>query len=98
MSTPKQITNDYLKGVMTDALVQRGPCATVNTEMAGVYLVNEDTQDLPAAFPTPHYGFLIVYSAGGVKFQELVNHAANCMLIRTYWDGQWYPWRTVTIA
>jgi len=97
MSTVKPITNAILKGIMTDAIVQRDACTTVNTDVAGVHLVNESTQDLPAAFPTPHYGFLIVFAYGGTRLQLLFNYAGTCMLVRTKWDGQYYPWRTITI-
>lgn len=62
MSEPTTLTNDILKGIMTDALVAKGICPDLNTCFTpGMYSVYPQTQNVPSGIN--NYGALVVLTA-----------------------------------
>lgn len=65
------VTDTFLKGIMTDAIVQRGECTDFNTCWGpGVHYVRQQTLNFPPGM-TEKYGNLIVVS-GGYNFSTQI--------------------------
>lgn len=64
----------------------------------GYYLVQNGTTDLH--YPTNIMGFLEVYvNASGFVMQKYTTYTSGAQYIRTrYFNGNWYPWKTVNLT
>lgn len=96
MSEAIVLTNDYMKGVMTDGLVDRGVCVNLDSDMMpGVYTTIEETK---GTMPTKmgsfaKYAKLVVYPKRySTIFQMLISENAM-MAFRTMHNGSWLPWK-----
>lgn len=81
----KVLSNEYLKGVMTDAVVNRGRCSDINTcRQAGVYGITPmDTVNIPSQING--YGILKVEVSGVYGLQTICSRKAPMkVLMRTF--------------
>lgn len=74
MSKATVLTNDLLKGVMTDALVSRSYCEDMNEcKTSGYYIISEQrTVNIPEG--AYHYGVLMVMQIGSFILQVYYPH------------------------
>lgn len=92
------LTNDLLKGVMTDALVYRGICLDMNTCLTpGYYQVQyQSTKNIPSG--VYEYGILTVKATATFISQEYMPHNHNAgqtyrTLSRVWTEKAWSNWR-----
>lgn len=98
MSETVRLTNDLLKGVMTDALVYRGICQDMNTCLTpGYYQVQyQSTKNIPSG--VYEYGILTVKGTASFISQEYVPHSTNAgqpyrTVSRVWTQNTWNTWR-----
>lgn len=96
MSEAKALSNDCLKGIMTDALVDRGACTDIDADMpVGIYRTYPSTQ---GTFP-PHrgnffrYGILIVLPKRGNNIYQMLIGEEGEFATRIRYGGSWMPWK-----
>lgn len=102
MSQTKVLTNEVLKGIMTDAMVYRGSNPDLDTALtAGVFQIT-GKNIIPTLY---QYGILRVMEAGEFVSQEYIPHRTTldtpadwasayvgCYARRTHYNGEWSPW------
>lgn len=96
MSEAKALDNTVLKGIMTDALVDRGNCVNIDADMpVGIYRTHPGTQ---GTFPPSHgnffrYGILIVLPKRGSNIYQILISEEGEFASRIRYGGSWMPWR-----
>lgn len=96
MSEGKALDNTVLKGIMTDALVDRGSCVNIDDDMpVGIYRTNPSTK---GTFPPSrgyyfHYGILIVLPMRGNSIYQMLMSEEGEFASRVKYGGSWMPWR-----
>lgn len=96
MSQTKLLTNEVLKGVMSDAVLQRGRAADVDTATtSGIYTINTDSGSINAPI-TPMYAVMAVFADSNSVVLQLCCSMTNPsrLYYRLKW-GNWLPWRSV---
>lgn len=93
MTEGKPITNNLLKGVMTDAMVNRGRANTDLAEVTtpGIYEISPyygATGFPPEAY---QYGILEVFASGDFLFQRYTTHRLT-LYSRCRFRGVWGAW------
>lgn len=98
MSKATVLTNNLLKGVMTDALVYRGIVLDINTCLTpGYYQVqSQNTKNIPTG--AYQYGILTVKKTDSFITQEYIPHSKNSteskyrIWIRTWTENRFNGW------
>lgn len=97
MSNAIPLTNDLLKGVMTDALVYRGIVLDINTCLTpGYYQVqSQSTKNIPTG--AYQYGILTVKKTASFITQEYIPHSKFMeskfkIWIRTWTENRFNNW------
>lgn len=91
-ATGKQLTATFLKGVLGDALVFRGPAKDFNNFDAGVYTYSPETINIPSGLN--EYGMLIVFQSRLHAFQIAISQFGD-ILTRVKWDQTVRAWRAI---
>lgn len=100
MAEAKPITNNLLKGIMTDAMVYRGDCLDIdNTFFPGIYACTAEAMagTLPN-FPGTgawNYGGLEVFKVRAPRICQRMTSESGDVAVRL-WNGTWYPWKLMT--
>lgn len=93
-------TNAFLKGLLTDAVVDRGSIKDANEAIeAGVYIMDGNSSNPTQNVPTLQ-GVLIVFAHGATKVQIYASINNSCaMYFRLNWYGTgWRDWMKITSA
>lgn len=99
MSEAKALDNTVLKGIMTDALVDRGNCVNMDDDMpVGIYRTHPGTQ---GTFPPVNgnffrYGILIVLPKRGNSIYQILISELGEIASRIKYNNVWKPWRQPT--
>ncbi len=91
MMPTKELTNDIVKGIMVDAMVDRGRCEDVDTLVKpGVYIFDTNTKNLPNwSF---QYGIAEVFIRFESIYQRITAYPGSMMAVRIGRPGDWIPW------
>lgn len=97
MPEAKPLSNELLKEIMTDSLVDRGYCQDFDqATKAGAYRVDSSTTGNPAG---GFYGVLVCAEAERMaRLQLFVPHGNRGVFLRIYWVGEWLAWGKVSIS
>lgn len=97
MPEAKPLSNSMLKGIMTDAMVNRGYCPDFDqATQAGIYRVDSSTTGNPSG---GFYGVLICAEAESMaKLHLYVPHGNRGVFLRIFWVNVWLPWGKVSIS
>lgn len=89
------LTNDFLKGILTDAVVARGTLSQSLdlTETPGVYTVTRELEGLPKG--AYYFGNLYVERGGVYIFQRYVTVDFVVYMRRKFAGEDWLPWYLV---
>lgn len=91
--TTKVLSNEYLKGIITDAVVSREYCSDLDTCFSpGVYYTNPETLNLPD--PRFSYATVLVFSFNNNIIDQFVI-AKEYMVFRHRYGHNFYPWMLI---
>lgn len=92
----KALSNDCLKGIMTDALAPRGNCPNIDDDLPiGIYITNPFTQGTFPPYRTNcfRYGILIVLPKRGNNIYRMLIGEEGELATRIRFGGTWLPWK-----
>lgn len=96
MADPIILTEALLKSLLPTALVDRGGCMNIDSDMTpGIYTTFADTT---GTFPAKmgvygHYGKLTVFPKRNDNIFQMLIGENGAMATRVYYNGSWQPWK-----
>ena len=97
MSTTKNITNAFLKGKMTDAMVFRGEISNLDEcKQTGFYSLSPSltVSANPPNIPSWNYGIVEVFPRYGVQVFQRITTAYGVSVERI-WNTSWSSWQKI---
>lgn len=99
MSTGKAMTNALLKGILTDALADRGSCVNLDSTdmLPGVYTTHpQSSGTFPSALGgNAKYGLLIVFPKRFGSIWQILLAVDGNIAIRVYNADTWGVWKAL---
>lgn len=96
----KELTNDLLKGKMSDAMVYRGYVLNIDScKTPGIYLMNSNTiSATPGPYSGWNYGVLEVFVRGTDVIQRITHLYGGNMAVRSCVLDIWNPWYIINMT